>query len=249
MVNPSSGLVVSEILQAIEAISKCRTPQEVGGVVTGALAGYGLTTFAIGGMPPPSDPNPTPFTFHNWPDIWSETYLREGFGAVDPIPRAAMITAMPFTLAELQSGQLGQTLGPECDAYFAAARAIGRGAALIVPIHGPFGYHGIAVFAGPRLDMGPNARACLHLLAIYAHNRMLTLYARGSPALVPQLTPREVEVLRHARNGLTDDAVATQTGITVRTVRFHFENARKRLGAKTRAEALLLAASHHLLGA
>ncbi len=240
---------MSEILQAIEAFARCRTPQEVGLVVRNVLSAYGLTTYAIGGMPPPSDPNPTPFTFHNWPAEWSEAYLREGYGDVDPIPRAAMISAMPFTMAEMQDGQVGLTIGPESDAYFAAARSLGRGAALIVPIHGPFGYHGIAVFAGPTLSISPATRAGLHLLAIYAHNRMLELYAGGSHTTEPQLTPREIEVLRHARNGLSDDAVAAQTGITVRTVRFHFENARKRLGAKTRAEALLLAANHHLLGA
>lgn len=240
---------MSEILQAIEAFARCRTPQEVGLVVRNVLSAYGLTTYAIGGMPPPSDPNPTPFTFHNWPAEWSEAYLRDGYGDVDPIPRAAMISAMPFTMAEMQDGQVGLTIGPESDAYFAAARSLGRGAALIVPIHGPFGYHGIAVFAGPTLSISPATRAGLHLLAIYAHNRMLELYAGGSHTTEPQLTPREIEVLRHARNGLSDDAVAAQTGITVRTVRFHFENARKRLGAKTRAEALLLAANHHLLGA
>ncbi len=237
------------VLQAIEAFNDCRTPQDVGVIVARTIAEFGMNTYAIGGMPPPSDPNPTLFTFHNWPAEWPETYMRCGFGAIDPIPKGAMISAVPFSITELQSGQVGVNVGPECDPLFAAAEALGRGEGLIVPIHGPFGYHGIVMFAGTKLDLNPGVRAQMHLLGLYAHNRMLELFSRGTHAAAPHLTAREIEVLRHARNGLTDEAVARQTGISVRTVRFHFENARKRLGAKTRAEALLLAANHHLLGA
>ncbi len=240
---------MTPLSKTIESFRQCRTPQDVGSVLGRAIEDYGLTTYAVGGIPPPSDPNPTPFTIHNWPIEWGETYMRQGFGAIDPIPRAAMIASLPFTLAELRSGSLGIAIGPECDLYFAMAEKIGRRTALIVPIHGPVGYHGLAVFAGPGPQIPFAARLDLHLLGVYAHNSMLNLFNQKTSTTLPHLTPREVEILRHARNGLSDQDIARTVGISVRTVRFHFQNARARLTAKTRSEALVLAVNNHLLGA
>lgn len=245
-----SDKAATAILTAIRGFEKCRTAHEVGQAVARALAPLGLTTYAIGGMPPPSDPNPTPFTVHNWPLEWERTYLDQGFGAVDPIPRMAMTRALPFTISDLRSGRLGPAPGPEADGYFAAARALGRDHGLVVPIHGPFGAHGLAVFAGPGPDPAPDLRPLLQSLGTYAYARMMALFARQPPdGTGPALTPREAEVLRLARSGRGDEEIARTIGIAVRTVRFHFENARRRLGARTRAEALVLAVNHHLLGA
>lgn len=236
-----------DAVSLLDEFQRCRTPQEVGAALVARTARLGLVTYAIGGMPTPSDPNPTPFTIHNWPEHWHHTYMSRGFGAIDPVPRAVMVCAMPLTIAELRAGKAGFVPGPETDDYFAAAEAMGRGAGLIVPIAGPHGYHGIVVMVGATADLTPHQRAVLHLWAIYAHDRMLTLFGRAQ-SQGPQLTEREVEVLRLARNGEVDEAVAQAMGISVRTVRFHFENARKKLGAKTRAEALVTAVGMHLLG-
>ena len=238
----------TDVFAAIEGFLACRTPQEVGNALALALQPYGLSTYAVGGMPPPSDPNPTPFTLHNWPQAWNDIYFERNFGEIDPVARAAMVSAMPFTLTDLREGRAGVAMGPEMDAYFAAAAELGRNSGLVVPIHGPLGYHGIVVFAGHNADPQAPQIPQLHLLALYAHDRMFTLFGRG-PGAMARLTPREVEVLRHARNGLGDEEVAALIGITARTVRFHFENARKSLGARSRVEALMLASGHHLLGA
>jgi DNA-binding CsgD family transcriptional regulator len=61
------------------------------------------------------------------------------------------------------------------------------------------------------------------------------------------LSTREVEVLRAARDGHRDAAIAETLGLSVRTVRFHFENARRKLGSSTRAEALARAMNLHLI--
>ncbi len=57
----------------------------------------------------------------------------------------------------------------------------------------------------------------------------------------PRLTNRELECMRWAAEGKTDDEVAIILGISRATVRFHLDQARNRLGAvnKTQAVALL----------
>lgn len=239
---------VPEVFAHIARFGTCRTPQEVGSVLVAALGGFGLRNYAIGGMPTPENPNPTRFMFHNWPAEWERAYHEQGFAQVDPVPRAAMTCAMPLTVGELRAGKAGFLPGPESQAYFATAEAIVGGKGLIVPIAGPKGYHGIAVLGGAREDFTCEERAALHVLAIYAHWRLLDLFGSEAQGEGPRLSVREVEVLRLARTGLSDEEMAARLGIAVRTVRFHFENARRKLGARTRAEALVTAVGLHLLG-
>lgn len=50
-----------------------------------------------------------------------------------------------------------------------------------------------------------------------------------------------------AQRGLSDEEIAMVTGITVRTVRFHFENVRRKTHARSRSEAIATAINLHLL--
>ena len=54
----------------------------------------------------------------------------------------------------------------------------------------------------------------------------------------PPLTPREVEVLTLAGQGLTNKAIARRLGISVHTVKFHLEALFAKLEATSRAEAV-----------
>jgi DNA-binding NarL/FixJ family response regulator len=64
---------------------------------------------------------------------------------------------------------------------------------------------------------------------------------RESHDATERLTPREREVLKLVGQGLSSSAIADHLGISAATVRTHVEHALGRLGAKTRAEAVLRA--------
>jgi DNA-binding response OmpR family regulator len=66
------------------------------------------------------------------------------------------------------------------------------------------------------------------------------------PAAVP-LNEREVEVLTWAARGKTSAEIAKILDLTKRTVDFHIDNARGKLGAATRTEAVLKAATGRLI--
>ena len=55
----------------------------------------------------------------------------------------------------------------------------------------------------------------------------------------PVLTPREIEVLAALRDGLSNKAAARRLGISPYTVKFHIESLFKKLGAASRAEAVV----------
>lgn len=71
--------------------------------------------------------------------------------------------------------------------------------------------------------------------------------AGDEEAGTPVLTPRQVEVLRLAAQGLSDRDIAAALGISEHTVHRHMGNILLRLDAPTRAAAVALAASHGLL--
>ncbi|MEO8242037.1 MAG: LuxR family transcriptional regulator [bacterium] len=238
----------SDVFATVAQFRHCRTPQEVGSLLVATLAQFGLRNYAIGGMPTLGDLNPTRFLYHNWPKEWDKLYFERHYADVDPMPRAAMQSAMPLTIGEIRAGAAGFVPGPETADFFANGERLTGGKGLLVPISGPHGYHAIVVFVGDSEQFSPDDRARLHLLAIYAHDRLLTLFGWSQGATGPQLSHREVEVLRLSRAGMQDEAIARHLGISARTVRFHFENARHKLGAKTRAEALVTAVGMHLLG-
>ena len=61
------------------------------------------------------------------------------------------------------------------------------------------------------------------------------------------LREREVETLTWAARGKTFGEIAEILGLSKRTVEFHLENARRKLGVATRTQALIKAAKGHLI--
>ncbi len=62
-----------------------------------------------------------------------------------------------------------------------------------------------------------------------------------------QLTPREIEVLRHLKKGLGTRAIAARLGVSTSTIYTHVENVRNKLQARTRLQALATAEQRGLL--
>jgi len=52
------------------------------------------------------------------------------------------------------------------------------------------------------------------------------------------LTPRELEVLATLAEGMTNKAIARRLNISLHTVKFHIESLFRKLGARTRTEAV-----------
>lgn len=55
------------------------------------------------------------------------------------------------------------------------------------------------------------------------------------------LTPREAQILDAIADGLTNKAIARRLGISLHTVKFHVESVFRKLGARTRTEAVVRA--------
>jgi DNA-binding NarL/FixJ family response regulator len=70
------------------------------------------------------------------------------------------------------------------------------------------------------------------------------LGARTARATVPELTPREAEVLSLVRQGLANKQIARRLGISERTVKAHLTSVFARIGVVDRTQAALWAERH-----
>jgi DNA-binding CsgD family transcriptional regulator len=235
-----------EFALSLRAIAR---PQAVISRVAERTAPLGFPIVAVWPLPPPEDPYPRNFLFHNFPAEWERRYFEDGFGPHDPTRLAAQVASAPITLTEVLRGGAGFIPTAETLHVVAVAATYGGSEALIVPVFGPHAYRGVVTFVGPGPEPSPRERMVLHHLGIHAHNRLLELHTRR-PATegVAALSERQIAVLAAARRGARDEDIAATLGITVRTVRHHFETARRKLHSRTRMEAIARATNLHLLG-
>lgn len=72
--------------------------------------------------------------------------------------------------------------------------------------------------------------------------------ADGAPrdAVLPELTPRQREVLEGVLRGLTNKAIARDLGVSAETVKTHLATAMRLLGARNRTELVVFAARRGL---
>jgi len=72
-------------------------------------------------------------------------------------------------------------------------------------------------------------------------SRVNSRFGRGGP------TPREREVLTMLAAGATDDQIAEMLELSPATVQTHVRNAKAKLGARTRAQAVAMALQHGMI--
>lgn len=128
-------------------------------------------------------------------------------------------------------------------------------AAIVVPVHLPFGQIGIAAFGSTepdRHDLAAEFEAHSDQMMLLTH-RFLNSYAHVTRRRqwLPtdcQLTKREVECLRWAAVGKTDREISMILSRSHATVRFHIQNAGTKLDAVNRSQTVFKAAQLGYIG-
>ena len=77
------------------------------------------------------------------------------------------------------------------------------------------------------------------VLETIIRNRLARTDRREFWLIEGQLNPREIETLTWAARGKTSGEIATILGLAARTVDFHLDNARAKLGVSTRIQAVV----------
>jgi LuxR family quorum sensing-dependent transcriptional regulator len=167
-------------------------------------------------------------------------YVEHGRAAYSP-PLAAASTA-PVFWHDLKK----EPLCPRVAEAFRVNETFSIYDGCTVVVHPPEGAPVAVIMCGPeRLDLSPPEAAKLHFLAIRygLAGTALCEPADGTPAV----SDRQLECLRWVREGKSSTDIGDILGISARTVETHLEEACRRLGVKTRTQAVVEAARLGLL--
>ena len=127
--------------------------------------------------------------------------------------------------------------------YYSDLREIGSYSVLTVPMrNNARSASGFLSIGGRFLasDMGCYLAECqdrLTLAAHYADQRLVEL-TKVEEATEAGLSPREIQCLQRLAKGSRNDRIADSLGITQPTVKLHLQNARRKLRASTREQAI-----------
>lgn len=166
-----------------------------------------------------------------------------------PIVQACRVESEPFWCnAQGFHARVPNPLLDAIDLHDFRIRAM-TAAALVIPIHLPFGQIAAASFLSPDPDVSDlsdayaeaaDALAALARAFVQSYVKV-TDSARPGMAGV-SLTKREVECLRWAAAGKTNDEIGIILGLQRTTVRFHIRSASLKLDAVNRDQTLFKAA-------
>jgi DNA-binding CsgD family transcriptional regulator len=188
--------------------------------------------------------------FRNLTPAWEKLSDQRNIPLRSPALTTARRQLAPFSFVEVFDNP---ALPPEQQWVWQMTREWGWKNGFVIPVHGPHGYFAYVSIASPErdLDLGIENRARLQMLAVLAHDRCSTLSLAERPDVASdssgKLSERELECMRWVAAGKTDWEIATILVISSSTARFHIENARRKLDASTRAQAVAILFARGLL--
>jgi DNA-binding CsgD family transcriptional regulator len=168
---------------------------------------------------------------------------RKGLNVGHPFETYARETCLPFLASDVRRDERFQSMRWS----ELVSDTLYHGDAVITPVRVRRGFAGAAVFAGQDIKDSPIARSSLMVVAHAAFDRCDALVSGAKPEALSLLTAREVDCLQILARGLPDEEAARLLGITKRTVRYHVDHAKQKLGVSSRVHAVAAAVNRGLI--
>ena len=132
-------------------------------------------------------------------------------------------------------------------AYWEALSEAGIGDALCATSYGPDRAIASLHLGFARRKFDAEESRAIHVAGLALTERLMEFADPGPAADTPALTARERDCLAFVADGRTDWQIAVLLGISEPTVRFHLNNARRKLNAVNRAQAVARFVGHGLM--
>jgi len=192
-----------------------------------------------------------PILISYYPKPWTSRYFNLGYQQVDPVVHRARLENAMFSWGGAGSSRVGNR---EQRRFFEEATTFGIRSGLTVPIKCGFGQMAAFTFATSEREHRPETlttelKDVVQLAGLYFHTHVAVRLDRP-PAAQPsasELTQRERQCLAWTAQGKTVADIAILVEIAPRTVVFHLQNARRKLGAASIAQCVAEALRRGLL--
>ncbi|MBR2691826.1 MAG: autoinducer binding domain-containing protein [Aquamicrobium sp.] len=235
--------MISPVAQALDIVAdldKAKSSREVGRLLLDALMPFGARTIYAASFPLRPGISVKDYIAGRellaqiTPHAWVSGYQPRNLHLNNPVIFAPMRRASSFRWSEPGYDDLKNWAGLEF------ARDLGIEDGITVPCHGPDGRVGVVSFGFERIALSPGELLAITMASLVAHERMRTLSSRLSRRQEPLLSTRERDCLAFVADGRSDGEIAELLGISHHTAHAHIENAKRKLGARTRAQAVAL---------
>jgi LuxR family quorum sensing-dependent transcriptional regulator len=208
-----------------------------------ALARYGFEHFSFSGIPRSSECLPGAVLAYRVPAELFGLYMQRRYADVDPAMRRLRQTVEPFRWGDVPYDPERE---PRAVELMALVADFGLSQGFFVPIPSAAGTYAKVWMAGPQPELTAQTKPALHLMALYAFDRVQRLVG-APPSSLPQLSPREREVLSWVAAGKSTWQISEVLGISERTVNEHVVHACRKLGSANRTHAVAIALRERII--
>jgi DNA-binding CsgD family transcriptional regulator len=222
----------------IQDLSMLDNTPEIERLLRRTLDQYGFPCFAYLSFAPRGDDDDA-LAMTTYPSSWVEQYCANRYDRIDPVIARSIASTLPFAWSADQYTELTN----KQKLFMEEASEFGIRHGVTIPIHDRQGKVATLTLAacGPRSafdDRVERHRHELHLIAIYLHAQLRNVTLAPISPTRPCLTQRERSCLQWAARGKSALDTAEIISVSRRTVVFHTENAKRKLGVATVQQAV-----------
>ncbi|WP_068086828.1 LuxR family transcriptional regulator [Polycladidibacter stylochi] len=222
-------------LEFVDTISIEETTEGISRRLSDVAQTFGFNSFCLASMPDSGGSFDSCIMISGWRPDWQQRYLDRDYVKHDPVILRARTATRPFLWSSVaidsnMSGAARQVLED--------ARNFGMNDGVCVPIQGLQGFQGILLFGGGEVRLTERDISVLHLVGIYATNRVRELTGSGSSRPRHRLTPRELECLKWSAAGKTSWEISQILTISQHTADWYLASAARKLHAANRTHAV-----------
>jgi DNA-binding CsgD family transcriptional regulator len=239
-----------DFLQVVDRLSKVEKLAEGHRMLQEAIQGLGLSHVAYFAVNLPGDRADRMLVSVTYAPDWQRQYLQNGYVNIDPVVRAGLAGVLPVDWSEIdRNDRMVRRFFGEAQEF-----SVGKNG-LSIPIRGR--HHEFALFsvtsdARDAEWQATKPRLMRELMLLSYHFHDWTLQASGLKVKtnpLEKLSTREKDCLRWRALGKSDWDISQVLAISERTVKFHLENARSKLGASNTTHAVTRALTFGLVAA
>ncbi|WP_320197391.1 helix-turn-helix transcriptional regulator [Agrobacterium sp. rho-13.3] len=222
----------------IGAMKQAKTSDAILSELALVMAEFGLTSFAISGIPLPGE-NIAPYVLLNgWPTEWYERYVSQHYVHIDPIIYQARTSDDVFVWSEVINKH---SVTPRARKLMDEAADYKMFDGFTVPLHLAGGLQAIVTFGAEMIELPYESRGILQLVAIYAHNRLRSLSSNtkgNRQKTIAMVTAHERDVIYWCAEGKTTWEIGQILGRSQNTVQHQLHSAQRKFDCVNRSQMI-----------
>lgn len=236
----------------VDRLSDVETREELQNVFERTVYDLGFSCFTYHMVKVVGIGTRLPLVVTTYPKQWENRYFEQNYMTIDPVLEACFHRSLPYSWDEVvDPGALTE----EQKEFFIEAGDFKLKNGISVPINGYKGEFALMTMVTDGTEKEAKKtieehRHTAHLLTMYYHNHASSMVVgEALKRYTPALTRREKEVLSWVANGKTTWEISEILSIGETTTLTHIENAKKKLNAPSRTQAVVKAIYQGLIDA